>query len=292
MMFFLEWICKKAQDWGFWILLTIVTVVSILELAFELYDKKWKKNDSILDVICFVIPFLVIGPLLSVVSFWLVTIMFPQSKNIFAWIPFWWAFFIIAIIDDLTSYWIHRMHHEFPSLWRFHRTHHSAPYMGIAIANRGNVLFNFYFLFVQNYLVMACTYFGLGMAAIVVTFFRILVSWAAHSSIPWDKPFYRYKVLHPFAWVLERLISTPATHYAHHAHTNEDGIGHYNGNYATVFFIWDIIFKTGKITRKYPQRIGLKHYKHEEWYVQLLWPIIKSKKEGSELAKNALVDEG
>ena len=44
-------------------------------------------------------------------------------------------------------------------------------------------------------------------------------------SIAWDKPFYRYPVLHPIAWVLERLISTPATHHAHHAASTDDGIG-------------------------------------------------------------------
>jgi hypothetical protein len=45
-------------------------------------------------------------------------------------------------------------------------------------------------------------------------------------------------------------------------------------------------FKTGIITRKYPKAFGLKHYKQEEWYAQFLWPNLKSKKEGSELAAN------
>ena len=53
-----------------------------------------------------------------------------------------------------------------------------------------------------------------------------------------------------------------------------------------MFFLWDIIFGTGIITRKYPSSYGIKFYKQEEWYAQFLWPIFKSKKEGSELAAN------
>ncbi len=55
-----------------------------------------------------------------------------------------------------------------------------------------------------------------------------------------------------------------------------------------MFFIWDIIFGTALITRKYPKSYGMKSYKQEEWYAQFLWPIFKSKKEGSALAEGVL----
>ena len=85
----------------------------------------------------------------------------------------------------------------------------------------------------------------------------------AHSSIAWDKPFYKYKVLHPIAWVLERFISTPATHHAHHADTSGDGVGHFKGNFGNMFFLWDVIFGTGLITRKFPKSYGTKSYKRK-----------------------------
>lgn len=108
---------------------------------------------------------------------------------------------------------------------------------------------------------------------------------SAHSAIPWDRPFYSVRVLRPVAWVLERLISTPATHHAHHADSNDDGVGHYKGNFGNMFFLWDVLFGTGIITRRYPARYGLAHYQEEEWYAQFLWPIFKSKIAGSELAR-------
>ena len=77
-------------------------------------------------------------------------------------------------------------------------------------------------------------YLGLGYAALFVTGIKAIITLAAHSSIPWDKSFYKYKVLHPIAWVLERLISTPATHHAHHADTHNDGVGYYKGNFGNM----------------------------------------------------------
>lgn len=49
----------------------------------------------------------------------------------------------------------------------------------------------------------------------------------------------------------------------------------------------------GIITRRYPSGFGIRHYKQEEWYAQFLWPIFKSRKAGSELARGGpmVVDE-
>jgi len=94
------------------------------------------------------------------------------------------------------------------------------------------------------------------------------------------------------AWIVERSISTPATHFAHHAITQDDGIGHYKGNYGNLLFFWDVLFGTAKITRNYPARVGLKddaEHGPERWWVQLLYPIVKSKREQSALAREAKI---
>jgi sterol desaturase/sphingolipid hydroxylase (fatty acid hydroxylase superfamily) len=255
-----------------------------------LYENKWTKNERILDIVCFVVPKVLIRPAIVYFTLLVLPVILPGYKGIFSWVPFWWGFFIIAVADDLTQYWYHRLHHQVPWLWRFHRTHHSAPYMGMAMASRQNIIYTIFFS--QIYLTAALTYLGLGYAALFVTGIKSLITTAAHASIKWDKPFYKYKLLHPAAWVLERLISTPATHHAHHADTTDDGVGHYKGNFGNMFFIWDVIFGTGIITRKYPASYGTKAYKKEEWYAQFLWPVFKSKKEGSELSANGPMVDG
>jgi hypothetical protein len=105
----------------------------------------------------------------------------------------------------------------------------------------------------------------------------------AHSETKWDRFLYRYKVLHPLAWIIERTISTPSTHFAHHGLTAEDGISHPNGNFGNLLFFWDILFGTAKITRKYPETFGAWNQIKEPWYIQLLFPIFRSKDSRSEL---------
>ncbi|WP_183556767.1 sterol desaturase family protein [Mucilaginibacter sp. SP1R1] len=274
---------KKVIDnlngYGFSVL---VLVLGVLEFSFGLYKKHWTKNERWVDIACFTLPKLIVRPVVAYYGLKVLPNILPGFKNAFDWVPFFWGFIIIAVADDLTQYWYHRLHHEVPWLWRFHRTHHSASYMGMAMASRQNVIYTLFFS--QTYLTTALVYLGLGVPAIIVKGIKGTITTLAHSSIPWDKPFYQYKVLHPLAWVLERTISTPATHHAHHAATTDDGIGYYKGNFGNMFFLWDVIFGTAHISRQYPKAYGISHYEGDQWYAQLLWPIFKSKVAGSELA--------
>jgi sterol desaturase/sphingolipid hydroxylase (fatty acid hydroxylase superfamily) len=284
MIHFLETASKNLNGWGF---PALILLLGAVEFSFGLYEKKWTKNERILDILSFVFPPLILGPVLAYFGLKFLPHIIPQYKDIFSWVPFIWGFLIIAIADDLTQYWYHRLHHQIPFLWRFHRTHHSAPYMGMAMASRQNIIYTFFFS--QIYLTIILVYLGLGYPALFVKALKTLIVTFAHSSIKWDKPFYKYRLLHPVAWVLERLISTPATHHAHHSNSTDDGVGYYKGNFGNMFFLWDVIFGTAHISRQYPKAYGISHYEGDEWYAQLLWPILKSKKKGSELAKHGPV---
>jgi len=270
---------ENLRTWG---LTAFILVLGVVEFAAGFYDDEWTGHERKVDIICFLAPKLLIPPVVAFFSLTALPYLIPNLANTLSWVPFWGGIFLIAVADDLTQYWYHRLHHQVPFLWRFHRTHHSAPYMGMAMASRQNFIYTVFFS--QTYLTATLTFLGLGLPALFVKVIKSFITLGAHSSIAWDKPFYKYKVLHPIAWVLERFISTPATHHAHHADTSGDGIGHFKGNFGNMFFLWDVIFGTALITRKFPQSYGTKSYKSEEWYAQFLWPIFKSKKEGSPLA--------
>jgi sterol desaturase/sphingolipid hydroxylase (fatty acid hydroxylase superfamily) len=260
-----------------------VLVLGVVEFFLGLYDReRWDGNEKLTDIACFAFPLIVVNPLFTYFALKVLPYLLPSQRNIFAWVPFWWGFVIICIGDDLTQYWYHRLHHQLPWLWRFHRTHHSAPYMGMSMASRQNAFYTIFFS--QTYVTSTLVYFGLGPSALVVHAVKSMITTLAHSSIPWDKPFYRHRVLHPVAWVLERMISTPATHHAHHAASTTDGVGYYKGNFGNMFFLWDVMFGTAYISRQYPAAYGISHYERDQWYAQLLWPVFKSKVPGSELA--------
>ena len=54
---------------------------------------------------------------------------------------------------------------------------------------------------------------GLGWVYAGYIVVKLLVITGAHSDVAWDKPLYRIGWLSPVMWVVERTISTPATHH-------------------------------------------------------------------------------
>jgi cytosine/adenosine deaminase-related metal-dependent hydrolase len=152
--------------------------------------------------------------------------------------------------------------------------------MGIRIWLRNGF---FYGLFMPN-LCDTHTYLfhsGFGEIYIYYSLLKALVTGAAHSELRWDSFLYRFRFLNPLAWLLEHTISTPATHFAHHALNEEDGIGKLNGNYGNLLFVWDQLFGTALITRKYPPAFGLiEDIEHgaEKWHIQLFYPLCRSKR--------------
>jgi sterol desaturase/sphingolipid hydroxylase (fatty acid hydroxylase superfamily) len=273
-----------AHGYGF---MLFILALGVVEFSFGLYGHEWNRNEKALDLTCFAIPKLVFAPFFAWFSLKVLPVLFPGQHNAFAWVSFFWGVLILCVADDLTQYWYHRVHHEIPWLWRFHRTHHSASYMGMSMAGRQNAIYSIFFS--QTYLTSILVYLGFGPAAVVVLGVKSTITTLAHSSIPWDKPLYRFKALHPIAWIVERVISTPATHHAHHAASTDDGIGFYKGNFGNMFFLWDVIFGTAHISRQYPKEYGISHYEGDPWYAQLLWPIFKSNIPGSELAADGPV---
>tara|TARA_B110000196_G_scaffold296938_1_gene287647 strand:- start:188 stop:748 length:561 start_codon:yes stop_codon:yes gene_type:complete len=166
-------------------------------------------------------------------------------------------------------------------MWKLHRPHHVVEEMGVLVTYRNAIL---YYAFMPGIWFSAILIY-LGMIEVYLYYLpiKMTVIMLAHSEIRWDRFLYKYKVLHPLAWLVERTISTPCTHYAHHGLTSEDGVSNPNGNYGNLLFFWDVLFGTAKVTRKYPTKFGAWNKMKEPWYVQLFFPLIKSKDSRSEL---------
>jgi sterol desaturase/sphingolipid hydroxylase (fatty acid hydroxylase superfamily) len=181
----------------------------------------------------------------------------------------------------MTQYWWHRLSHSNIMMWKLHRPHHVVKEMGVLVTYRNAILY--YALMPGIWLSGFLIYLGMGYIYLFYIAIKLSVILLAHSETKWDRFLYKYKFLSPIAWLIERIFSTPSTHFAHHGLTAEDGVSHPNGNYGNLLFIWDIIFKTAKITRKYPKTFGAWNQINEPWYVQLMFPFIRSKRPESEL---------
>ena len=241
-------------------------------------------NDTKLELFMFLSLLAITQPLALFSTHKLGHWLAPQYQGVLADWPWWAMVGLLIVVDDLTQYWWHRLSHS-SLLWPLHRAHHSAEYMSIRITFRNN--FFYYLMMPGLWLAGALIYLGVGgMVYALYVVFKLMVILGAHCAWRWDEALYRVPAMRPLMWVLERVISTPATHWAHHAITNNDGIGHYKGNFGNLLFIWDMIFGSAHITRQYPARVGLiddQRFGQERWYHQMFFPLFQSQREHTAL---------
>jgi sterol desaturase/sphingolipid hydroxylase (fatty acid hydroxylase superfamily) len=281
-----QWITQHTSL----LILAIFLGFAALEAMKGLFkSRNASKEDAPLEAVITLLFAAVIYPGILILVTYAAKQFTPGMAGILSEWPLWSMFVLLLIGDDLTQYWWHRISHT-SVLWPLHRAHHSAPHMGIRVVYRNNA---FYYammpgLWISSYLVF------LGCAPVYPWYLilKMLVIFGAHSELRWDTFLYRYRWLNPIAWIVERTISTPATHFAHHAITQDDGIGHYRGNYGNFLFFWDVLFGTALITRHYPPRVGLiddVEYGQERWWIQLLYPLFKSRRAQSALSKGPVI---
>jgi sterol desaturase/sphingolipid hydroxylase (fatty acid hydroxylase superfamily) len=149
--------------------------------------------------------------------------------------------------------------------------------MSIRIVYRNALLY--YILMPGLWFAGALFYLGSGWVYPIYIVIKQAVIYGAHTDLRWDKKLYEIKWLNPIMWVLERTISTPSTHWMHHGKHLTDENTHYKGNYGNLLFLWDIIFGTAKITRKYPKEVGVENLSGVSALTQLFWPIFRSPQE-------------
>ena len=224
----------------------------------------WK--DAVLDASTSLVLPLVALPAIFAAAPWLAEQLVPASEGWLAHLPAWMMFGILLLADDLTQYWWHRLSHS-SWLYPLHRAHHSGRYLSIRVVYRNH--FVYYLLMPGIWLSALLVYWGFGAVYGVYVVLKMSVIIGAHSSVPWDAPLYdRFPRL---MWVVERVISTPATHSAHHGLSADDGITHYKGNFGNLLFLWDVLFGTAHITRKRPTEFGIEHLEPVRLIDELVW---------------------
>ncbi|MDG1482039.1 MAG: sterol desaturase family protein [Myxococcota bacterium] len=227
------------------------------------------RDDVILDVGSnIVVPFLVL-PAVLWCAHTLAATLIPGTQDMWAAWPAWLMWAVLFVGDDLSQYLWHRLSHT-SWLYPLHRAHHSAGYMSVRIVYRNNLIY--YAMMPSLWVSGVLVYWGLGPAYVLYLVAKMAVIVSAHSSVPWDAPLRRYRLTRPLIWVLERLISTPSTHAAHHGLHEADGVTHYRGNYGNFLFLWDVLFGTAHITGRRPSDFGIEGLEPVGWSRELLWP--------------------
>ncbi len=247
----------------------------LAEIIFTHFFKKknQKPSDGAVEFISAGALLLLTQPFILGMAYALGLALFPQFQGGLSGLHFLVGFALFLIFDDLTQYGWHRLSHSVPWLYKLHRPHHNAEYMSIRLVYRNNL---FYYLLMPGiWFSGILIYLGLGWVYAIYIIMKMTIIFGAHSDLAWDKPLYKIKALSPIMWVVERLISTPATHHAHHGRHKADGVTHYKGNFGNMLFLWDVIFGTAKITRRYPPEFGVENLPETSLMEQLIWPLVQ-----------------
>ena len=267
-----------------------ILVVSGVMLGFALaewargllFPKEASKGDLKLDIaMALLLP--VISGLVLTASMALCERYMPAQRGAWGDWAWWQMLLVLLVADDLTQYLWHRLSHT-SAMWPLHRAHHSAAYMSVRVVYRNNIFY--YAMMPGIWLSGVLLFMGFGWVYVAYSALKVSVIIGAHSSVRWDQFLYQRPALRPLAWVLERTISTPATHFAHHALVQGDGVGHYSGNYGNLLFVWDILFGTAHLSRRYPAAYGLqddRQHGQEHWLTQISYPLRKSARPGTVL---------
>ncbi|MBK9107396.1 MAG: sterol desaturase family protein [Saprospiraceae bacterium] len=142
--------------------------------------------------------------------------------------PLWSKLVVLFILRDFIQWNVHRMLHYFPTLWEFHKVHHSVQQMGFAAHLRYHFMETIIYRTVE-YIPLAMIGFGL-TDFFIVHIFALAIGHLNHSNI--------YLPLGP----LQYIFNSPQMHIWHHAEhlpANSKGV-----NYGLTLSIWDYIFNT------------------------------------------------
>jgi lathosterol oxidase len=187
-----------------------------------------------------------------------------QSPTIQAWVnsqPFWIQFLEIMFLADLVQYWVHRMFHQIPWLWKFHAVHHSAEVMDWMAGNRLHL--------VDLALTRSLIYipsFILGFADMPMYVYIVFVSLHSvfiHANLGLSLGRWRY------------VVATPQFHHWHHGAEHEA----IDKNFAVHFPVLDMVFGTFFLPgQRWPANYGVVDQKVPESFVrQFFFPFVRTR---------------
>jgi len=115
-------------------------------------QRPWRRRGLATDLFHFALnPFLVgalAGAALAALAagiHWLL-----PTDEIAAAQPYWLQFVEVFLLSELAGYWVHRLSHQIPWLWRFHAVHHTAEELDWVAAHRQHPLEATWMLVVAN----------------------------------------------------------------------------------------------------------------------------------------------
>jgi sterol desaturase/sphingolipid hydroxylase (fatty acid hydroxylase superfamily) len=247
---------EQAFDWTEVFLIGAIEVAGLAVLLAAL--EKWRPVEiqpgpgKYVDVIYTVlnrlgvIPlaiFLCLLPLIDGLDGWLRmhNIIPPKIEDALPWLHqaplLSFAFYLVVL--DFVGYWLHRAQHGANLWWALHSLHHSQREMSFWSDDRNHLLDS---VLIGGAFALTALFIGVAPSQFVtlVVASRVIES-LAHANVRIS-----------FGRVGEYFLVSPRFHRVHHA----IGLGHEGRargcNFAVLFPIWDVLFRTANFANEYP----------------------------------------
>ncbi len=184
--------------------------------------------------------FFMLRPIESAISGWLrLHDVMPRSVEDFFPTLFAWpllSFCIYLFLLDFSEYVRHRLQHRFDLWWALHSVHHSQRVMSYWTDDRNHL---FDVLLRDVWVACVALLIGVPPAQFVLLLMLMrLVESFSHANVPFT-----------FGVIGEKMLVSPHFHRIHHAiHIEQSGKKH-GCNFAVLFPLWDIIFRTANFSR-------------------------------------------
>ena len=164
----------------------------------------------------------------------------PNLEDLLPWLkdaPVISAVTYLAVFD-FSDYWRHRLQHRFNIWWALHSLHHSQRQMSFWTDDREHLL---------DQLLSSMWRAALGLVVgvppaqfLVVTLISGAVESFSHANIRLS-----------FGAIGDRLVVSPRFHRLHHAMSVGHEGSHRGCNFAQVFALWDVLFRTANFDSAY-----------------------------------------
>jgi sterol desaturase/sphingolipid hydroxylase (fatty acid hydroxylase superfamily) len=261
-----------------WFLYPLILALFLSTLLLEVFGRRiaWSRDtvrSGLYAIVGIAAHAIVAAPVIGLVLGLFFQHLLPASAETLIDTPFWLAFPPYFLAQEFAHYWIHRWSHEKRWLWKLHRTHHSAEQLNTLVLYRYNVFWTL--MLPQAWVGAVAVHLGLYEAFVASSLTTFSVNLLTHTSYRWDLALRRLPGLEPVFRVLEKVVTLPDTHHAHHGFGRR---AHVRGNYAVTIFLFDVLLGTALIPHARQQRFGLG--RRFDWKEELLWPVFRAPTRG------------
>lgn len=137
-----------------------------------------------------------------------------------------WLLWGIAFVAwDFCFYWLHRLHHAVPLLWKVHVVHHQGEHYGLSLGVRNSW---------YSSLTSLPFFVPMALAGVPVEYF------VGIGTIHYFVQFWNHNALVRSQGILERFCVTPSHHRVHHGANPE----YIDRNFGGTLLLWDRLFGT------------------------------------------------